>query len=95
MIRGHKINIKHGFGKQETGNLIITNQRVKYIGGMSVAGDFEVGSKDYEILVENIKSIETKLASVTIIDVHEKKYKIYKGMFNKLISKDLLSVANV
>ncbi len=86
LLKSGTVSVKEGMTKQESGSLILTNRRLLYSGIGKSDGegiDFgDVGSNDFELLLGDISSVETKFPWKIIIkdkDNNEFKLQAFGG----------------
>ena len=71
LLKSGTVSVKEGMTKQENGSLILTNRRLLYSGTGKSDGEGigfgDVGSNDFELLLGDISSVETKFPTYIII----------------------------
>jgi hypothetical protein len=73
LLKSGKVSVKEGWTKQENGSLILTNRRLLFSG---------TEKNDFELLLGNISSVETKFPfNIIIKDKDNKEFKLQ--LFNK------------
>ena len=92
LLKSGKVSVKEGGSKQEHGSMMLTNRRLLYSGTtkedhkssilkqlirMGSETDGDVGNNDFELLLGDIASVETKFPNYIIIkDKNNKEFKL-------------------
>jgi hypothetical protein len=84
LLKSGDVTFKESFSKQENGALLLTDRRLFYRGTGKVEGSgddigmsYDVGSNDFELLLGDISSVETKFPTfITIKDKDNNEFKL-------------------